>query len=95
MKVFDLNLDNNFDLEIQNGDFKVSESTYNHVLLHCATMQGEWKDAPLLGVGLVQQINNSDSQSLLVELKKQLEIDGITLNKLKMNNQGIEFDGEY
>ena len=52
MEVKDIKLDDDFDLVIENGDFKVSSSDMQHLQLICITDLGHWKQFPLMGSGI-------------------------------------------
>ena len=47
MEVKDIKLDDDFDLVIENGDFKVSSSDMQHIQLICITDLGHWKQFPI------------------------------------------------
>jgi hypothetical protein len=97
MKVFDILLDDDFDLQIKNGDLVAGESTYQHVLLLLATEQGSWRKVPFAGANFSKNINtnNLNNSSVVADTKKALEIDGIRVLKLEIVPKGIAFEGEY
>jgi hypothetical protein len=97
MKVFDILLDDDFDLQIKNGDLVVGESTQQHTLLLLATAQGSWRKSPFVGANFTQNINtnNLNNSGVIADTKKAFEIDGIKVRKLNIIPQGIEFEGEY
>jgi lipoprotein-releasing system permease protein len=64
MAVKDITLDDNFDLIIENGDFKVSDSDMQHIQLICITNLGHWKQFPLVGVGIEQSLGLLSDRSM-------------------------------
>ncbi len=97
MQVFDILLDDDFDLKIKNGDLVIGESTSQHVLLLLASEQGSWRRAPFVGANFSKNINtnNLSTTSVIADTKKALEIDGVRVSKLEIVPQGIAFEGEY
>ncbi|MEO6901543.1 MAG: oxidase [Bacteroidia bacterium] len=77
MEVKDIILDDDNDLEIQNGDFVISLSDQQHVVLILNTTVGEWKLSPLTGVGIQKYISSSGQQQTLKRsIEVQLQADG-------------------
>ena len=96
MAVKDIMLDDNADLLIQNGDFVISESDAQHIMLIINLMEGSIKQFPLQGVGIMQYSGSSGQGA---NLKKQigikLDADGYTnpIIQLEQNANGVfEFD---
>ncbi|MEO1053907.1 MAG: hypothetical protein AAFX87_24940 [Bacteroidota bacterium] len=96
MPAFDIALDTNFDLKIENGDFVIEETTEQHALLVLATAQGHWRRSPLLGARFVDSFHAPDPAAVSDRIKQQLEIDGMQVNRLNISRTGeIEIDGDY
>lgn len=94
MAIKDIIIDDNFDLIIENGDFKVSESDQQHIQLICITAIGSFKNAPLMGVGIEQYISSSgQSESLKRAISVQLAADGYKVNEIltKGFNESFEY----
>ena len=94
MAVKDIILDDDFDLIIENGDFKVSESDMQHIQLICITDLGHWKNAPLLGVGIEKYISSSgQTDALKRSINIQLSADGYRVNEIlvKGTNETFEY----
>lgn len=83
----DILLDDNNDLQIQNGDFVIGDNDLQlakHVL---TAFKGEYKNAPTVGVGIALLKGGQLTQRFKREVQLQLESQGLTL-------KGILFDGE-
>ncbi|GIM49423.1 oxidase [Capnocytophaga stomatis] len=92
----DILLDNNNDLKIVNGDFDIGVSDYQQQKLIVATHKGEWKEHPEVGVGITQMIANDHYTEMLIEIKKQLEYDGMQIDNVSLKENGKLFiDGFY
>lgn len=80
----DILLDDNDDLIIENGDFKIGESLTQDVGLILRMNQGELKEDPLLGANLIQLIKSSvDNDELQTRVKLHLQRDGKDYEALK------------
>lgn len=81
MEAIDFQLDNDGDLLIQNGDFVLGSSDEQHIIDIINSMPGDWKEHPLLGVGLITYLNGSgNTQALERNIKTQLQADGYSVN---------------
>jgi len=81
---FDILLDNNDDLIIENGDLVIGESTLQEVGIIARLTQGDLKSDPILGPNLFMMINSKASQiEILTKLKLHLARDGKDYNLLQ------------
>lgn len=89
-------LDTDFDLRIENGDFVVGESSAQHQQLLLLLEKGELRQYPLTGVGLKNFLNDDNLGELYQEIQKQFKADGLSVNRLKIYNDGqMELDASY
>lgn len=80
----DILRDENDDLLIQNGDFVVGESLDQEVALILMMNQGELKEDPILGAGLMRLINSNGTEGDIKRLSKlHLARDGKSYEELK------------
>jgi hypothetical protein len=92
MAVKDITLDDNFDLIIENGDFKISDSDMQHIQLICITDLGHWKQFPLLGVGINRYIASSgQTDALKRAINIQLASDGYKVNDILLQATNENF----
>jgi hypothetical protein len=93
MEVKDITLDDDLDLIIENGDFKLSLSDQQHILLILNTSVGNWKNAPLLGVGIQQYVSSSGQVDALKRaINIQLASDGYKVNDIIVRGQNESFE---
>lgn len=94
MKVFDVLL-NDYDLVFFDGDFRVSESTAQHISLLLLTEKGEWKYKPAVGVGIRSTLQE-DGNLLALQgtIQEQLEADGMYIKELKLQGD-IYINAEF
>ncbi len=81
----DFLLDDDGDLLIQNGDFVVGSSDVQHVEDIINSFVGEWKQYPILGVGLLSYLNSENAQQASTNIKQQLQSDGYSLQNVSVN----------
>jgi hypothetical protein len=94
----DIIIDSTGDMEIANGDVNVNLSDSQHIEHIITTDRGQFRQWPLVGVGLLRQINGTISQqSLRQQMKLQLESDNYNVRKIKfdpVNPLNIDIDVE-
>ena len=87
----DFLLDDDGDLAIANGDFKVGKSDQQHVEDIIESYSGWWKEFPLLGVGVQNYLNSTgNNQQLARNIIVQLVSDGFTCSNpiISLNPDG-------
>lgn len=84
----DILLDNDNDLEIVKGDFDAGLSDYQQQKLIVTTHKGEWKQYPEVGAGIIQMIADDRHTEMLIEIKKQLEYDGMQIDNVSSKEDG-------
>ena len=96
MEISDYILDD-FDLVIDNGDFKKGETTRQNEAILLYLNKGESKQYPEAGVGLNNYLlDNRGIAEFVQEASRQLEDDGIEIRQIIMNDwDDITIDGEY
>lgn len=93
----DILLDENLDLKIENGDFATGESTEQHQQLLLLTKKGDWREWPVVGVGLVSWLkDDQDNGDLRGEIKREFEKDGMQVKSIKFDQDGnIDINALY
>jgi hypothetical protein len=76
MAVYDIILDDSGELLDSNGDFKAGNNDNNIIRYIVVAHKGEYKEFPLLGVGIEQYLNSTANISTIArEIKNQLKSD--------------------
>lgn len=92
----DILLDENNDVLIKDGDFVIGRSDEQHQAHIIIANKGEYKAHPEVGVGIQDMLNNDDYTEILIEVKKQLQYDGMRINNVTYGQNGkLNIDGEY
>lgn len=85
----DIQLNENHELIIRNGDFVVGDSDQQHVIDITLAHPGDYKAFPLIGFGAILQLKkNIDNYQFKRNLSIQLEYDGY-------KNPDIDLSGGY
>jgi hypothetical protein len=86
--------DNN--LLIANGDFVVGDSSNQHQEHILIAHKGEYREFPEIGVGITDMLNDDEVDHWLIEIKKNLQYDGMQVDNVTFDNEGnIFIDGQY
>ncbi len=96
-KVYDILLDDDFDLKVENGDFVIGESTAQHQKCLLMAKKGDYKQNPIVGVDLFHEIDDEGPEDLLREVRLAFSQDGMKVNRMKAvttPNGGITINTE-
>jgi len=86
MDATDLGLDDNGDLDIKKGDFTIIESDQVHIEHILLSNKGYWFETPLLGVGIIDELNGSRTrQELKQNIRRQLVLDNFAVKKIEIS----------
>ena len=92
----DILIDDNNDLRLLAGDFEVGYSDNQQQKAILTTEKGEGKEHPEVGVGIAQMLADDLYTEVLIEIKKQLEYDGMQINDVALQEGGkLLIDGQY
>jgi hypothetical protein len=92
-KVKDFILTDDLDLEIRDGDFYISESDQDHIIVILQSGLGSFKEYPLVGVGIEQYLASPySSGTIYTYMKQQLETDGYNIDRIKQLQNDYEFE---
>ncbi len=92
----DILIDDNNDLRLLAGDFEAGYSDNQQQMAILTTEKGEWKEHPEVGVGIAQMLADDLYTEVLIEIKKQLEYDGMQINDVALQEGGkLLIDGQY
>lgn len=79
------------DLLIQGGDFVVGPSDNQHIEDIIQSFQGEYKESPFTGAGILTSLNASEAQGSINRVRAQLQAGGYSLDLLDI---GIDESGK-
>lgn len=87
---FDILLDDDLDIQIENKDLVINESNQQHAELIIHTLPGELKENPLTGFGAVKRLKkvNYSSKQFTRDLKVELENDRFVDPEISFTENG-------
>ncbi|MFC3158992.1 hypothetical protein SAMN05443633_107150 [Chryseobacterium arachidis] len=92
----DILLNENFELQIAEGDFVSGESTYEHQRTLLLADKGEIKLFPKNGVGVRRYLEHEAPDELAREIRQEFYADGMTVNEIKIGEDlEINIDADY
>lgn len=68
---------------------------YQNQALIIGGYKGEVKEAPYVGAGIGDMLLDHDPLAWRTEIREQLEIDGQTVESVKVSNSGISVEAHY
>jgi len=89
MKDILVDVNNDNDLIIQGGDFKIGESDQQHIAHIILAQPGEYKQWPLIGFGIRNYVNGIIDASAKRKLKLQLKSDGYGIGDISFINDKL------
>ncbi|MDM1557052.1 hypothetical protein HX126_21080 [Chryseobacterium indologenes] len=93
---FDIILDENFDVKIEDGDFVVGESTYQNQNLLILADKGQFKMDPTVGVGVRRFLESNKKDDLAREIRQEFMKDGMIVKSLTITPEmEIKVDAVY
>ena len=91
----DILLNNEYEVQVQNGDFLTGVSDNQHIALILATHAGEWKQYPLTGVGIDDVANDERFQYWENKIAAQLKADGLVVNLVRLSADSLDVQARY
>ena len=92
----DILLNSDIDIMFANGDFVIGDSTMQNQYLILSSQKGEWTENPNIGAGIVDMLNDDDSETYWKHrITVELERDGMTVKQIQIKNSQIEINANY
>ena len=91
----DILISNN-DFIIENGDFKVGISDFQHFQVIINSQKGEFKQFPIIGVGIESYLNsNSSEQEIIGLIRDNLTLDKVKIVNISFKDKVLNLDANY
>jgi hypothetical protein len=84
----DILLDGNYDLLASGGDLVTGDVLYQQQALLLATGESEWKQSPVVGVGMDSYILDESELEVMRKTRQQYKSDGLLITTLKKTTNG-------
>lgn len=80
---------------VKGGGLVTGETVHQNQALILMLHKGELKERPAVGVGISDMLLDNDPLYWRGVIKEQLEMDGETVNSVKILTTGIQIDADY
>lgn len=77
------------------GGVQMTEPTEQHKYDILKASQGDFKQSPLVGVGLVNYVNSTNTQMLRRDISRQMQKDGIKVTEVDLKDGHFIINGKY
>ena len=84
----DLGLTDLDDLDIQGGDFSITESTAQHQRQLILNNKGDFKQNPTIGVGAFEYFDDEHIQEMIRAVSIEFSRDGMEVQSVKLTPDG-------
>jgi len=92
----DILLSETLDLKIENGDFFVGESTFQHQQALILAEKGEYKQYPKAGVASKRYLENADPSDYARAIRQEFISDGMAVNSINIaDDLQLTIDANY
>jgi hypothetical protein len=91
----DFLIDVDFDLLLSSGDLVIGQSDLQHQELLLLIEKGTNKEFPTRGVGIQTQILDEKAEVLKSRIKREFELDGMKVKKIKITNGEFQLEAHY
>lgn len=83
------------DLLVGKGGISVGDTSQQNQYLILATHPGEWKENPLMGVGIGDYVNDNETDFIRHSIYEQFRMDGITIDSMTVKPGDIHIAASY
>lgn len=92
----DIILMSDYTPQLANGDLVIGGSDDQHIELLMMTTPGQWKESPLVGIGLINYLKKptTSEKQMKRDIIVGLSADGYKVNELSLDNGSFDLDYE-
>ena len=83
------------DIVVENGEMVLGDVLQQNQALILTLHRGELKESPAVGVGISDMLLDHDPLLWRSRIREQLEMDGQTVNDIKITTNGVMIDASY
>lgn len=84
----DILLDADGDIIIENGDFKIGDSDYQHLQDNIEAQKGWFRESSHLGCAVLNKLNSAIDSAFLQTIRINLEADGYKVEEISISKEG-------
>lgn len=83
------------DLKVKGGALSIGSTSEQNQALILEAYKGEWKENPLLGVGIGDYTNDNETALLKHTIRENFSMDGITVQSINISHGKININADY
>ncbi|MCM1035530.1 MAG: hypothetical protein NC038_05480 [Paludibacter sp.] len=87
--------ENTYDLLVEHGSMVIAETTPQNQAFLLVAHKGEYKEHPLVGIGIQDLVHDHDFNAWKSEIVAQLEADGQRITGLRLTEAGLTLQAKY
>ena len=87
--------ENGVDLGVSGGSLTVGDTQAQEEYLVLMSQKGEWKEHPMVGVGIGDMVNDHDLNAWKRAISAELEKDGQRIEKLVLTTERLSVEASY
>lgn len=82
-------------IDTDGRDIAIGDVTFQNQALVLGANKGDFKEYPLLGVGLTDILSDHEMKGWKREIREQLQAEGFSINQLKLTTTELTLDATY
>lgn len=83
------------DLLVGGNGISTGDTSQQNQYLILATHPGEWKESPLLGVGIGDYVNDTETDYIRHSIYENFRMDGIEIEKMTVKPGDVQIAAQY
>lgn len=83
------------DILVGKNGVSIGDTSQQNQYLILVSHPGEWKESPLLGVGIGDYVNDNETDFIRHSIYENFRMDGIEIEKMTVNPGDIEIAAQY
>jgi hypothetical protein len=83
------------DLDLSSGDLQMVEPTEQHQRDLLLAAQGDFKEYPVIGVGSMNYLHDTEPTGYLRAVRREFTRDGMNVRELYMRQEELFIDADY
>lgn len=83
------------DILVGKNGIAIGDTSQQNQYLILASHPGEWKENPLLGVGIGDYVNDNETDDIKHTIRENFKTDGIIISKMTVKPGDVRITAEY
>lgn len=83
------------DILVGKNGVSIGDTSQQNQYLILVSHPGEWKESPLVGVGIGDYVNDNETDFIRHSIREQFWMDGITIEKMTVKPGDVKITAAY